>query len=124
MISFLKSSKLRQPDEPASTIGGHAGSEAVVIGTHAGGTGVCRPRAGKYVNMQIHQAGRDIEPCDVHGFRGLCRRNFGRDRGDPAIFDGDVSSSADLVLWIDDVAALQQQVIFLSVNQAGANQQK
>src|SRR5439155_5771242 len=42
----------------------------------------------------------------------------------PAIFDGDVTTSTNLILWIDDVSALQQEVIFLSVNQAGAEEQK
>ena len=58
-------------------------------------------------------------PATFTVFAALCCRNLGRDCGDPAIFDGDVTPSTDLVLWIDDVAPLQQQVIFLGVNQAG-----
>ena len=96
----------------------------MIVGTHAGGTGVCRTRAGEHVNMQIHQAGRDIQAGDVHRFHRFCFRNPGRDGGDPAIFDGDVAPAVNLVLWIYDVAAPEQQVIFLGVNRARDNQQK
>ena len=39
--------------------------------------------------------------------------DIGGDRGDLAVLDGDVAHRADLILAVDDVAALEQQIVIL-----------
>jgi hypothetical protein len=70
----------------------------VIVGTHTGDTGVCRARACEFLNVQMHQAGRDIQAGDTYRLQGFGSRNLGCDCGDPAIFDGDVAPAVNVVL--------------------------
>ena len=67
--------------------------------------------ARKYVRVNIHQAGRDVEAGHVHRLVCLRRRNFRRHRRNPALRDGHVVHGVQVILRIDDMAALQQQIV-------------
>ena len=70
------------------------------------------PGAGVHMHVNIHQAGRDVEARDVHDLGGLCGIDIARDRGDAAVLDGDVHDCVNVVPGIDDVAALEQQIVW------------
>src|SRR4029450_9217616 len=63
------------------------------------------------VNVDVDQAGRDVQPRGIDGFRGLRRRDVRGDGGDLAILDGDVANGINLVPAVDDVATLEEQVV-------------
>ena len=63
------------------------------------------------MRVDIHQAGRDVESRDVDHLQSGGRIQVLRDGRDRTILDGDIADGADIVLRIDDVAALQKQVI-------------
>jgi hypothetical protein len=62
------------------------------------------------MSMQVNETGRHVQSSNIDHFACLCGRNASGDRGDPAVTDRDVPNTVDLVFWIDDVSALQQQV--------------
>ena len=63
------------------------------------------------VNVDVDQAGRDVQPRGIHGFRGLRRRDVRGDGGDLAVLDGDVANGINPVPAVDDVATLEEQVV-------------
>src|SRR6185503_2325006 len=63
------------------------------------------------VNVDVDQAGRDVQPRGIDGFGGLRRRDVRGNGGDLAVLDGDVANGINPVPAVDDVAALEEQVV-------------
>jgi hypothetical protein len=63
--------------------------------------------------MKIDQAGRDEVRAGVHRRPGLARRQVDRDARDPFSNDRDVEAPVSAGRWIDDMAVLQQQIVYL-----------
>ena len=95
---------------------GHGGDaraqrEAVRLESpRAAGVGVLH-QARIDVDVDIDQARRDVKAGGVHGLDGARCRDVGGDGGDFAVLDRDVAHGAELVLAVDDVAALDEQVV-------------
>ncbi len=63
------------------------------------------------VDVDVDEARSDIEARDIDGSRRLRRRNVHRDRGNLLVLDRHVPNGADPVPAVDDVAALQEQIV-------------
>jgi len=63
------------------------------------------------MRVDVHQAGCDIEAAGVDGFASARGIDGGGDFGDLAGLNGHVAERVDVVSGIDDVSALEQQVI-------------
>jgi hypothetical protein len=74
------------------------------------------------VGVDVDQAGRDVEPGDVDGLQRLRGRDVGRDRPHGPVLDGHVADGIDVVPGIDDVAALEEQVVVLRRGRTGEAQ--
>lgn len=113
IIRCLKSSKFRQSG--TSRVGDRrdAGTEREPVGVHAvvACKGAALSGAGKDVDVNIDQPGDDVEPTDAYGLGGQGGIDTLSDGRDPAILNGDVPHRADPILGVDEMAALQQQLI-------------
>ena len=114
MMRSLKSSKLLQPEEPASTmvVTPDSQREAVGIETVVAGVGSALAGAGEDVDVNVHQSRRDVVAGGIDHLEGVGRRDVGRDRRDLAVRDRDVANRADPVPAVDDVAAFQRRSYF------------
>jgi hypothetical protein len=66
-----------------------------------------------HVHMDIDQAGRHVHSLGVHAFLGLLRRDVFRNARNPVAHNRNVHDAVDVVRGVDDVSALDQQVIGL-----------
>ena len=113
MTRFLNSGKLRQPEEPASTMvvtplrrvkpSGARLQRTVVV--------VLVVEAPEDVGVEVDEAGCDVESGDVDGLDGGVGGDAYGDFGDLAVLDGYVTDGVDVVLGVDDVAAFEQEVV-------------
>src|SRR5262249_47340640 len=92
---------------------GHSHAQGVAIWLEA-------PRAARVavlgearvdVDVDIDEARSHIPTGGIDGFRGARRRDVCRHGSDLTLLEGDVPNCAEIVLAIDDVTALDQQVI-------------
>jgi hypothetical protein len=67
--------------------------------------------AGIDVHVNIDQPGDDVESADADGLGGQGGIDTLSDSRDPAILDSDVPHRADPILGVDEMSALQQQLI-------------
>ena len=113
MTRFRKSSKLRQPGAARVDHRGHAGAEAELVGQHAvvAGPGALHARGGKEVDVRVDQTRRDVEAADVDDRPCLRGIDAGAHRRDLPVGDRHVHDGIDLVARIDDVSALEQDLI-------------
>ena len=88
-------------------------TERVAIRRQAEVAGVGAALAGARVDVRVYidQAGRDVESRDVDHLQSGGRVQVLRDGRDRTVLDRDIADGADIILRIDDVAALQQQVV-------------
>ena len=63
------------------------------------------------MHVDIDQPGRDVQAADVNHLRGSGRIDAVGDRCDTPFLDSDILRLIDLVLGVDQVTALEQQVI-------------
>src|SRR5260370_35158302 len=63
------------------------------------------------MHVYIDEARCDEEASGIDDLQGFGGGDVGRDLGDLAVADGDVAHRTEIVLGVDDVAALDQQVI-------------
>ena len=63
------------------------------------------------MDVDVHQARRDVESANVYDLQCLRRIDMLSHRGDLPVADGNVPDRADVVFRIDDMAALQKQVV-------------
>ena len=117
-LRFVDDASFEVVEVPPSRTAGirnrrHAASQREGVDGHAEWTTrVRRPLLAVIpVNVDVDQAGRDIQPRGIDGFRRLRRRDVRGDGGDPAILDGDVANGINPVPAVDDVAPLEQQVV-------------
>lgn len=68
-------------------------------------------RAGEGVKVRVDQAGRYVEILGVESLLCLGRRDLRLDGGDAPVGDSQVANGIDAVLRVEDMPALQQQVI-------------
>ena len=98
---------------PAGTPGVHhrgyarAIGEAVRVDAVVPGVGAPLPGARVDVNMNVDEAGRDVEPGDVHRLERASSLDAGRHQRDLAVLDSNIADRAQLVLAVDDVPALE-----------------
>ena len=113
MTRSLKSSKLRQPAQPASAtvVTPDAQREAVRVDAVVAGVGALLAGARVDVDVDVDEAGGHVEARDVDDLEGLGGVDPRGDRGDLAVGDGHVADGAHAVLRVDDVAAPEQQVV-------------
>ena len=93
--------------------GGHRGPEGRVIGIDAAFGVVHRARGalGEHMNVDIDEPGSNVESGDIDH---LPRRGGGyirRYSSDAIAANGDVADVIDVILWIDNAAAFQQQIV-------------
>src|SRR6266478_4589459 len=93
--------------------GGHAGAEGEGIGEDApiAASEHAPIGAGENVSMKIDQAGSNVESSHIDHLARLCGGDIRGNGGDPAIPDREVAPSIDIVLAVDEVTALQQEVV-------------
>ncbi len=109
----MKSSKLRQPEQPGVSYRGHADAEGEAVRVHAvvSGVGVALACARVDVHVNVHEAGSDVQSRNVNRFQ--CRRRIemvGHSR-DAAIQDRHIPDGANVVLGVDHMSALEEQVV-------------
>jgi hypothetical protein len=63
------------------------------------------------VDVDVDQAGGDIKPGNVDHLAGSGGGNGGGYFGDLAVLNGDVAAGADAVFGVDEMAALEQQIV-------------
>jgi len=123
MTRSLKSGKLRHPELPASTtVVTPERNEPVGVHAVVAGIGAAHARAGIDVDMNINQPGRYVEARHIHRLQRLGGIDVARHFGNAAVFDGDVAHVADAVLGVDDVAAMEQQVVWRLRGRRGRQQ--
>ena len=76
------------------------------------------------MGVDVNQSGSDIEAAHIHGAAGLVGRYVRIHLGDLTLCDGDIADGVDAVFGIDELAALEQQIVglageVLSQNQGG-----
>ena len=114
MTRLRKSSKLRHPELPASTIVVTPDAEAEPVGQHAvvAGPGVLHAGGGEDVHVVVDQTGGDVQAADIDR---SCAPSAGSMSGrTAAIFPsghGDVHDRIDLVARIDDMSALEHDLV-------------
>ena len=93
--------------------GGHAGAEAEFVRQHAvvSGPGALHARGRKQVNVRVDQSRRDVEAADVDDRPCLRGIDAGAHRRDLPVGNRDVHDGIDLVARIDDMSALEQDLI-------------
>ena len=101
-----------------------ARSERKIIGPDAvvARVGVDFAGAGVDMNVNVDQARRHIQTGCVHHFEGAGRIDVRRHRGNLAVANRDVANRAHLVLGVNDVTALQQQIVLGLGERAGTEQ--
>jgi hypothetical protein len=67
--------------------------------------------AGEDVHVNVDQAGRDNQACDVDHLERVGGIQARRDRRDGPALDGDIADRADIVLGVDHAATQQQQIV-------------
>ncbi len=67
------------------------------------------------VNVDVDEAGSEVETGDVDGFFGGAGGDGWLDGGDLAIANGNVSLHVDVVLRVDDVAVAKNEIVLLSM---------
>ena len=87
--------------------------EAVGIQAAVARIGISLAGSGEDVHVDIDQARRDVETGDVDYFESFGGIDSRSDSRDLAVADGDVAHGVDVVLGVDDAAALQKQIIGL-----------
>jgi hypothetical protein len=76
------------------------------------------------MGVKIDQAGNEVEPSNTDDFARLRGGNVGLDSGNAAVFDGHVAEGADLVLGVDDVRALEEEIVWsLGRERGGAKEE-
>jgi hypothetical protein len=63
------------------------------------------------VNVDVNQSGRNVESFCVNYLEGLAGRDVSGDRGDLVVFNGDVGNSTPAIPGVDDVSALDEQIV-------------
>ena len=115
MMRSLKS--VEAPPARGSGIddGGDARSQREAVGIEAvvAGVGSALARSGVDVDVNVHEPRRDVVARRIDHFEGLGRSDVRRDGRDFSVRDGHIANRTDLVPGIDDVAALQQEVVLL-----------
>src|SRR5262249_57745810 len=87
--------------------------EAVGIDTVVARIGSSLSRSSIHVSVNVNKPGRDIQARHVNDLERLSRIDAGCDGCHLAGRDGHVTYRTDLVLCINDMAALQQQIVLL-----------
>ena len=92
---------------------GYPAAECKSIRVHAvvSGIGVALASAGVRMHVNIHQARRHVETSDIDHFDAWSGLNMLGDRSNLVVLDGYVANGIDSVFGVDDVAALEHQVI-------------
>jgi len=100
---------------------GDAGPEAESVGqdTVVAGPGVAQTGGGEQVDVDVDEAGRHIQAADVDRLLRLRGVDRGPEGGNLAATNGHVHAPVDVVPGIDDVAALEEQLILLSTRGSG-----
>lgn len=98
---------------PARSAGVHRGSDSgaqrMTVGVQSGSG-----RSGE-VRMDVHKSGHDVHAGYIDRLQCSCRIDQCCNRFDFATGDGDIPKSVDAVLTVDQMTALQEQVIGLCV---------
>ena len=74
--------------------------------------------------MDVDQARRDVQAGDVHDLEGGLGIDALRDSGNLAVLDRDVTNRADVVSGVDDVPALEHEIVLLRVGRIPEAQQE
>src|SRR5207302_1544559 len=91
---------------------GHAAAKGEAIGADAIFADIFAAHAaGEDVHVHVDQSRTDIEAGNVDGFARLRAGNVGCDSRDLALGDGYIPDRVEIVPGVDDVAALEQQII-------------
>ena len=92
---------------------GHARAEAELVRQHAvvAGPGVLHAGGGKDVDMRVDETRGDVEAADIDDGPGLCGIDIAAHGRDLPVGNGDVHDGVDVVARIDDVSALEQDLI-------------
>src|SRR5579871_1146074 len=88
-----------------------AESEAIGILAVIAVVRVAPARARIDVHVDVDEAGSDVEAGDIDDLPGLRGIDVGRDLGDAAVADRHVADFVDVILGVDNVAALEKKIV-------------
>ena len=100
-----------------------AESESVRIYAKVSSVGSRLTSAGVDVDMDIHQAGRDVKSAHIDNLQRLRGIDMLSHGGDLSIADSNVPHRTDLVLGVDNVTTLQKQIVLI-LGEAGSGHKK
>ena len=100
--------------------GSYAAAKSMAVGVYVllDRQAAAQSAANNNMRVQIDESGGNVEPRDTDNFPGFARRDVFRHAGDLASGDANIENLVDFVLRIDQMAALEHQVIGLLRGQA------